>query len=659
MATSEPLDAQIHSLAITSSQNTTHSNQLQHELAIVREENKLAAEHALDLLDTNKALNEKIIYLSNQITELQETLEVARQQREQIAELGHEREDKLRSEINKLKSDNNLKLYHREDSRSLVNELNDENYFLSLEVTTNKNSIEKLSDQLKTVNKDLNSLRSRETKYLAEITKLEEENTNLQENWLTASEKLSEISLLENEILSQQVKYDDSKRDNESLQEEIYIKEEQLKEIKSAFNREKSQRLNLEVQIKKLKRKQKRFIAGSIQKLPGSGLGGLPPPPYDDNNKENENLFQNEIDNDSSDNSNVNSNNTSREASPVKTPTIASPMALCDTFSLGSSLQDLQVLDSECESVYNLNAPSYSSTPNRAARQHAQHRDRDSTVTNPKYYPLKNTKNLQYELEKDKLKDALINSESEKTRLMQEFDEQEKLHLQQIKTLQTQLKQNIDITSQYKKISDEFSKIRKVLNLYNVKVDDLEEKLEETELQRDFKNNSCHLDCSTASVTSENNKIDNNSVKNNKSARFNGLENSAVEESSAVPQYLEKILSEKSTTIKKLRNIIKQQESSNSTNMANAKQTYNKMINIKTEIINKLVCELKTRKIREKEFKQTKKSFIYKTENWKGVLESLAQQVKEKETDLQETRARLNLVVGQKNKMDGLLLDRI
>jgi len=563
--------------------NNSKIHQLQHQLSLCREENKLAAEHALDLLDHNKILNLKITDLTSQVKDLQENLDLARQQRDSVAELGHDREMKLKFEVSKLASEISNKSFSTSNNSFLVNELNSENEILNKEISSQKNILDKLSNELKSSNKQTLDFKNRESKYLKEISKLEEENSTLQENCLKASKKLSEISFLENELLSQNVRFEEAKRNNDNLQELICLKEDELKELQTAFCREKSSRLNCEASLKKLRRNKQKKVAGL-------GLN-LPPPPYS--------------------NAGTNDPSVSDQEDDLTTPT--GNTTANSTFSLGSSLHDLQILDSETESTYSINlTPTFQSTPSKAK----------TSRTN------KNNNNLQYELELDNLKTSLKRLEDEKTNLVKEFEDQEKMNFEQIEGLQVQLKQNKDMIDKYKVINEEFSMMKNILDAYDVKVDDLEERLEGSELN------------------------------NTGTAPRNSNENDSDSSSSAA-QCLQDLLSEKSSTIKKLRNLLKQQETTNSANVLIAKQNYDKMINIKTEIINKLISELRARRIKEKEFKQTKKDFISRTENWKDVLQMLAGQVKEKESQLMECRERLKLVVGQKNKMDGILLDRI
>ena len=54
-----------------------------------------------------------------------------------------------------------------------------------------------------------------------------------------------------------------------------------------------------------------------------------------------------------------------------------------------------------------------------------------------------------------------------------------------------------------------------------------------------------------------------------------------------------------------------------------------------------------------------KKSYIEKMDHWRGVLEMLADQVKEKETELLSTKQRLDLVLQQKRGLDKMLIEQI
>ena len=92
---------------------TSSIKQLSHELRLARENNVFASKHALDVLEENKCLIDENALLKTAIQEaqrkirdlvddkeqLENSLEVARQQRNNVSEIGHNREIKLQEKI--------------------------------------------------------------------------------------------------------------------------------------------------------------------------------------------------------------------------------------------------------------------------------------------------------------------------------------------------------------------------------------------------------------------------------------------------------------------------------------------------------------------------------------------------------------------------------
>lgn len=258
--------------------------QKQHELDIAREENKLVAAHALDLLDENKNLHSQISCLNNEIHNLRVTLqnltddkidaekhlEAVKDQKNTAAMLSYERESKLNQEISNLREINskNQTIYNqKKDNSLLLSELSHENEDLISKIDGPegfKIQIANLEEMVKTLKSSQQESEHRESKLLKEITNLETENSEIQETLILTNDKLIEIEYLENEILSCNMKLEDNKREIDNFQELICIKDEEIKELKGDLEKEKYKIKCLEQKLIKSNGKKRNHTASTI-----------------------------------------------------------------------------------------------------------------------------------------------------------------------------------------------------------------------------------------------------------------------------------------------------------------------------------------------------------------------------------------------------------
>jgi len=569
---------------------------LQHELDLAKKENRLAAEHALDLIDNNKFLNEKILKLQNQIDDITEDynslntekdqlethLETVKQQKKTVEDLGHDREKRMTNEIKRLETalSNSSHGNFSESNSFLLDEVNKENDQLSESINELNQHIRILSEKNSNLEKENNDLQKREETMLDEMEKLETDNIEAQEQMLIFDEKLSELSNVENELEAIRLHNESYRIEIEQLTEKLFLKEEELKEAMHGVERERALKLAAEKKSKKLKGKlTKRHLLKNGLEMP-----------YVEMSTDMEDSLPSSVPN-------------NLQGTP-QIPVTANSLFLDNLPTPCLEVSDNESIPSS-PGTARLSNPSHESTP--------QFKSSKPTFKKPSFG---RKGNLEYELQCDNLRSQVKDLEDAKAILVEETERREKEWKQQLEALQKTLSNSQDLNSEFKTRLEEYSKVQQILSVYEVSPENLGARLDQ----------------------SKNESIDQNS---------SDKENAKPQEGDS-----------SATTAKKLRKILKTQEEQKNQQLKTAKLNYDKMLKIKQEIIQKLTEEIRSRRQKEREFKLIKKEFITKTENWKSVLQMLASQVKEKESELLAVRKKLRMVVTQKNRLDDILADK-
>lgn len=587
-------DYQTNSIIKNSSPKITRqssfTNQMAHELALAREENKMAALHALDILDHNKYLTNKNSLLQNQIKCLHEKvnkigedkkliemqLEFARKDRNTVAEIGHNRETQLQCKIESLESSKNL----FETGKSHFSMIVKENDLLTKQLQTEKQNSEKISSYNKIKINEITQLRQRESKYLKEITKLEGENVNCHKEICDIKYKLGHFEGLENEKYDLQVKNEECNRIVEDLKHQLLLTSDENTNLKSQLDSQLHHIAKLEKAYTILKQKH--------------------PEPYIFKNSKNQksnrikskSLISSSSTSEESEKFNpynIIPNNQNKLVSNSKTDI---PVLIFKSMKQSSNEEDSDDFNVSLDSIdfdasFDANSMKLLnfSIPGRINREKGIVCSRNMT-------------NLNTEIQLEKLKSKIDNLTLQNETLTRDYKQKEATLISQIESLHTNIKQYQEQSTKYKSVYNDFIKVCQILNFYELSPDLLECQLEEK---------LCRIDIQSPINTK------------------------------TIPE----LLNIKTQIINKLKVILETKDENTKKLVDLERINGEKLVNDKNEIIQQLVDEIVTRKNKEIEFSHIKEEVLAITKKWQSILNKMVNEIKVKDKTIKELKTSL------------------